>query len=109
MAKFRFRIAHPTDANLYAYAGDDGVSFFVQVFRGEHNGPIESLDFSSNNNRPVGLMDCLDFLAGEGGFFDHSDIEDAICWIKWDEDRFASEAAKRIVAIIEEFGRDEPL
>lgn len=105
----RFRIDHPHDPELHAYAGHDHMlGLFVEIFRGDRSPPMKELAVLANNNNAVSIMDCLDFLASNG-FFDHADLEDAIQYVKWDEERFATEAALRIVSIIEQFGQDDAL
>ena len=98
-----FRVEHPTKPEVYAYAGHDHmIGFFVEIFREGRESPIKSLDTFTNGNKPVHLIDCLDFLASNG-FFAHESLEDALLYFKHEEPEHGTAEAIAIVSIIESF------
>lgn len=104
----RSRIEHPTREDTYAYFGHDHVlGFFVSIHREGRRDekPIKSLD-EFTNGKPVMLIACLDFLASNG-FFDHSDLEDALLYWKHEEPEHGTAEALKIVEVIEGFKAED--
>jgi len=101
----RFTLDHPLKPTITAaYGHDHAVGFFCEIFREGRVRPIKTLDVFTTNE-PVDLIDCLDFLA-TNGFYAHEHLEDALLFMRDEDERHGTEEAMLIVKIIEAFVSD---
>lgn len=83
------------------------IGFFTEIFADGREKPIKTLDTFTNGNKTVMLIDCLDFLAGQGGFFSHESLEDALLFMRDEEPEHGTAEALKIVKVIESFKAEE--